>query len=296
MKKLLFLALILLCIININAQTKLEYKLSVGDIFIVQQKAKQVITQEMQGMSHELTNNITGEYKMNVLEKKDGAYSVEMSFTDLNMKMTSNLQGVLMDVKAKEVKEGDIQSKMFNSILNVPVKITLAANGNITSVDGGEKLINKMMNASGITDETTLAAVKTSLSKEYGTEGLANSFKQMTYIYPNATNKVTVGDTWENEYSGKLNTKNKWTLDAQDANTTTLSCTADVVMIVKDANANMNLTGTQTTKAIANAKTGFINSMEVTGTSAGNSTVPMLGEQKIPTKITSTITYKTIEE
>ncbi|WP_077398522.1 DUF6263 family protein [Cellulophaga omnivescoria] len=295
MKKLFFLASVLLCLTSVNAQTKLEYKLSVGDIFIVQQNAKQVITQEMQGMSHELTNDITGEYKMKVIEKKDGAYSIEMSFTDLNMKMTSNLQGVLMDIKAKEVKEGDMQSKMFNSILNIPVKITLAANGNITNVDGGENLINKMMDASGITDETTLATIKTSLAKEYGTEGLANSFKQMTYIYPNAANKVAVGDTWENEYTGKLNTKNKWTLEAQDANTTTLSCTADVVMTVKDANANMDLTGTQTTKAVANAKTGFITSMEVTGSSTGNSTVPMLGDQKIPTKITSTIIYKTIE-
>ncbi|WKB81600.1 DUF6263 family protein [Cellulophaga lytica] len=295
MKKLFFLASVLLCLTSVNAQTKLEYKLSVGDIFIVQQNAKQVITQEMQGMSHELTNDITGEYKMKVIEKKDGAYSIEMSFTDLNMKMTSNLQGVLMDIKAKEVKEGDMQSKMFNSILNIPVKITLAANGNITNVDGGENLINKMMDASGITDETTLATIKTSLAKEYGTEGLANSFKQMTYIYPNVANKVAVGDTWENEYTGKLNTKNKWTLEAQDANTTTLSCTADVVMTVKDANANMDLTGTQTTKAVANAKTGFITSMEVTGSSTGNSTVPMLGDQKIPTKITSTIIYKTIE-
>lgn len=296
MKKLFFLTSVLLCFTSISAQTKLEYKLSVGDVFIVQQNAKQVITQEMQGMSHELTNDITGEYKMKVLEKKDGAYSIEMSFTDLNMKMTSNLQGVLMDVKAKEVKEGDIQSTMFNSILNVPVKITLASNGNITNVDGGDKLVTKMMDASGITDATTLATIKTSLGKEYGTEGLANSFKQMTYIYPNAANKVAVGDTWENEYSGKLNTKNKWTLDAQDANTTTLSCVADVVMTVKDANANMDLTGTQTTKAIANPKTGFINTMEVTGTTNGNSTIPMLGDQKIPTKITSTITYKTIEE
>ncbi|MCL5247402.1 DUF6263 family protein [Cellulophaga sp. 20_2_10] len=295
MKKLFFLTSVLLCSLGIKAQSKLEYKLSVGDTFIVQQNAKQVITQEMQGMSHELTNDIFGEYKMKVLEKKDGAYVLEMSFTDLNMKMTSNLQGILMDVKAKEVKEGDLQSEMFNSILNIPVKITLASNGDITNVDGGDQLVSKMMDASGITDPTTLASVKASLGKEYGTEGLASSFKQMTYIYPNTATKVVVGDTWENEYSGKLNTKNKWTLDAQDANSTTLSCTAAVVMTVKDTNAIMDLTGTQTTKAIANAKTGFITTMEVTGTSSGNSIVPMLGDQKIPTKITSTISYKTIE-
>ncbi|MGJ8659226.1 DUF6263 family protein [Cellulophaga fucicola] len=295
MKKLFFLATVLLCSLGIKAQSNLEYKLSVGDTFIVQQNAQQVITQEMEGMSHELTNDIFGEYKMKVLEKKDGAYVLEMSFTDLNMKMTSNLQGVLMDVKAKNVNEGDIQSTMFNSILNTPVKIVLANNGNITNVTGGEDLIDKMINASGVTDSNTINTIRTSLGKEYGSDGLANSFKQMTYIYPNSGEKVASGDTWENAYSGKLSTKNNWTLNAINATTTTLSCEADVVMSVNEAATSMELKGSQSTKVTANAKTGFIKEMTVTGSYNGSSSVAMLGDQKIPTKITSTITYKTIE-
>ncbi|MCK0157672.1 DUF6263 family protein [Cellulophaga sp. F20128] len=294
MKKILFITAILLCSLHLKAQSKLEYKLAKGDTFTIQQNAKQVISQEIQGMSHELTNTVSGEYLMKVTSMTDDSYTIEMSFTDLNMKMASNLQGELMDIKAKEVSTANPQSAMFNAILNIPVSITLAKNGNITSVTGGDEIINKMMDASGITDETTLKLVKESLGKEYGTEGLASSFEQMTYLYP--ATKVKVGDSWENEYTGKLDTKNKWTLNTYNADTTELSCEASVIMSVKDAAANMDLTGTQTTKVTANSKTGFIQEMEVIGTSSGNSTLPMLGNQQIPTKITSTITYKTIEE
>ncbi len=294
MKKIFFLASILLYSITIQAQTKLEYKLKKGNTFIIQQNAKQVITQETQGSSHELTNDITGEYKMKVIDNVNGNYIIEMSFTDLNMKMTSNLQGILMDIKAKEVTVDNPQSAMFNAILDVPVKISLSKNGDITTVTGGDKIINKMMNASGITDEATLKMAKESLSKEYGTNALASSFEQMTFLYP--TTKVNVGDSWKNEYTGKLETKNNWTLQAYNTDETVLSCEADVVMMVKDVSANMDLTGTQTTKVTANSKTGFVKEMVVNGTASGNSTIPMLGDQKIPTKIISTITYKVIEE
>lgn len=294
MKKILFITAILLCCTHLKAQSLLEYKLAKGDTFTIQQNAKQVIIQEIQGMSHELTNTIDGEYMMKVTAINDDSYNIEMSFTDLNMKMSSNLQGDLMDIKAKEVTTDNPQSAMFNAILNIPISIVLAKNGDITSVTGGDAIINKMMATSGITDEATLKLVKKSLSKEYGTEGLASSFEQMTYLYP--TTKVKVGDSWENNYTGKLDTKNKWTLQTYDTDTTVLSCEASVIMSIKDAAANMDLTGTQTTKLTANSKTGFIKEMEVIGTSSGSSTMPMLGDQQIPTKITSTIIYKTIEE
>ena len=293
MKKLLFLTAIGLFSINIQAQTKLEYKLEKGQTFKVQQEATQVITQELQGTSHELTNVITGEFKMTVADIKNGNYIIDMSYTDLQMKMTSNLQGEMMNVKAKEVNTAEPQSVMFNAMLNIPVQITLAKTGKIVVVEGGSKLINKMLSAAGITDEATLNMVKPTLEKEYGSEGLAASFEQMTFVYP--TKAVSVNDSWENEYSGKLQTKNKWTLIAQDKENVELSCDASAIMKIEDVSANMDLTGTQNTRVMMDAKTGFVKFMEVKSNSEGNSTMPMLGDTKIPTKIKSTITYKTVE-
>lgn len=293
MKKILFLAIAILFSANILAQTKLEYKLEKGQTFTIQQEATQVITQEMQGTAHELTNIINGEYKMTVTGIKDNNYLIDLSFTDLQMKMTSNLQGDLMSIKAKEVDTADPQSVMFNAMLNVPVKLTLAKTGKIVSVEGGDNLINIMLKASGITDEATISMAKPALEKEYGSEGLSASFEQMTFVYP--TKPVNIKDSWENEYNGKLQTKNKWTLVALDKENIELSCDASVIMKVEDISANMDLSGTQTTRVIMDTKTGFVKFMEVVSSTKGDSTMPMLGDQKIPTKIKSTITYKTVE-
>lgn len=293
MKKLLFLTAFAVFSTSIQAQTKLEYKLEKGQTYTIQQEATQVITQEMQGTAHELTNIINGEYKMMVTDVKDGNYIIDMSFTDLQMKMKSNLQGDLMSVKAKEVNTEDPQSVMFNAMLNIPVQITLAKTGKIIAVDGGDNLINTMLKASGITDEATLYMAKPALEKEYGSEGLSASFEQMTFVYP--TQAAKVNDTWQNEYNGKLQTKNKWTLVELDKENVELSCDASVIMKVEDISANMDLAGTQTTRVMMDAETGFVRFMEVVSDTKGSSTMPMLGDQKIPTKIKSTIIYKTLE-
>ena len=52
--------------------------------------------------------------------KRNGSYEIELRFKELHLKMTSSIQGELMNVNATEVKEDDIQSKIFNSLLNNP--------------------------------------------------------------------------------------------------------------------------------------------------------------------------------
>ncbi|WP_411031977.1 DUF6263 family protein [Spongiimicrobium sp. 3-5] len=276
------------------AQTSLQYNLKQGEVFTVKQDAVQIITQELEGAAHEITNVINGILEFKVVALAKDSYEIELRFKDLNLSMTSSIQGELMNVKASEVIEGDMQSKIFNSLLNSPVMLTLARTGDILQVIGGDSLVSKMADASGIEDEFSLNLMKKSLEKEFGSEALSNSYKQMTYIYPDEP--VSVGSTWENSYTGKLNTKNSWALDEITAAQAMISGKAEVVMDIKEPATTMLLNGTQQTKITANLDSGFIQKMEVEGLSEGFSTITQLGEQEIPTKIKSTITYELIEE
>ncbi len=136
------------------------------------------------------------------MDKNTDTYAIDVMFKDLNLKMTSSIQGELMNVHAKEFEEDDVQSKIFNSLLDVPIQIVLANNGDILEVNGGDSLVVKMANASGVEDEFSLNMMKNSLKKEFGSEALSNSYEQLTYIYPD--NGITVGDSWKNDYAGKL--------------------------------------------------------------------------------------------
>jgi len=279
---------------GVFGQTTLQYHLKKGDVFQIKQDAEQIITQELDGATHEITNHIDGILQFVVLGEVTEGYEVTLTFKDLNLKMISSIQGELMNVKAKEVKEEDMQSKIFNTILNNPVKMVLAKNGNILKVQGGDSLVAKMAKASGLEDEFSINMMKKSLESEFGSEALSNSYKQLTFIYPDK--KVNINDKWENEYDGKLKTINSWTLKSVDEIMAKISGKAKVLMNTTDANTTMTLSGTQTTTVIAEIKTGFIKSMLVEGLSSGFSKMTQMGNQEIPTTIKSKITYELINK
>lgn len=294
MKPIVTLLFLLFCNTTIFGQNILEYTLSEGNVFMVKQNATQVITQELDGAQHELTNSIDGILEFRVLAQQEDNYQIALTFKDLNLYMTSSIQGEVMNVKAKEVSEDDIQSQIFNSLLNNPVQMTLSKTGDIIEVIGGDSLVDKMANASGLEDDFSKNMMKKSLGKEFGSEALSNNYKQMTFIY--SEKKVNVGDTWENEYSGKLNAKNTWTLDGITETNATITGNAGVIMNITEPATSMKLNGTQETKITTDILSGFIIKMQVEGFSEGTSTMTQTGELEIPTSIKSTITYELIKE
>lgn len=259
---------------------------------MVKQIAEQIITQELDGTAHVITNQIDGILEFKVLGEVAKGYEIALTFKDLNLVMTSSIQGELMNVAAKEVVEGDVQSRIFNTILNNPVTMILAKTGDILSVSGGDSLVNKMTNASGLEDEFSKNLMKRSLSKEFGSEALSNSYKQMTFFYPDK--KVKVNDQWENAYTGKLRTSNLWTLKGRTDSQTTITGKATVTMDIQEPETTMKLKGTQNTMILAGSDSGFILKMTIEGVSTGISTLAQLGDQELPTTIKSKITYELI--
>ena len=294
MKPIATLLFLLFYTITIFGQTALEYTLSKGNVFTIKQNATQVITQEIAGSKHELTNAIDGILEFKVLAQQEDNYQIALTFKDLNLYMTSNMQGELMNVKAKEVSEDDIQSQIFNILLNNPVQMTLSKTGDIIEVVGGDSLVVKMTNASGLEDDFSKNMIKKSLEKEFSSEALSNNYKQMTFIY--SEKKVDVGDTWQNEYSGKLNVKNTWTLDDITERNAIITGKSDVIINIAEPATTMKLNGTQEAKITTDILSGFIIKMQVEGFSEGTSTSVQMGDLEIPTSIKSTTTYELIKK
>ncbi|WP_291869200.1 DUF6263 family protein [Maribacter sp.] len=290
-----FAPLLFLLLFNhsILGQNKLEYNLEKNAVFTIKQNAQQIITQELDGASHVLTNEINGVLEFTVIDKIKDSYELSMVFKDLNLKISSSIQGELMNVQAKEIKEGDMQSKIFNSLLNNPVEMILSKTGNILEVKGGDSLVTRMTKASGLEDDFSKNMMKKSLEKEFGSDALSQSYEQMTFIYPTTT--VNVGDSWKNKYEGKLSTDNTWTLKKLGENKTVITGTANVAMNITEPATTMNLNGTQNTLILANANTGILIKMTVEGETKGVSTMTQMSDQEIPTTIKSTITYELIQ-
>ncbi len=243
MKNAIIFVCFLLLATSAVSQTNLRYNLKEGEVYKVKQEAQQVILQEMDGAVHEITNEISGLLEFKVIKERDTTFEIDLLFRDLNLVMTSSIQGELMNVKASEVNENDVQSKIFNSLLNEPVHMILSKNGDILEVTGGDSLVAKMSGASGIADEFSLNMMKKSLERVFGSEALSNSYEQMTFIYPSAP--VQVGDSWKNEYQGKLSARNSWLLEAVSNTSATIKGEAEISMDISEPASTMKLDGSQ---------------------------------------------------
>ena len=293
MKSAIIFVYFLLLSTAVVSQTNLQYNLKDGEVYKIKQLARQMIFQEMDGAVHELTNEISGLLEFHVVKERDTTFQVDLFFRDLNLVMTSSIQGELMNVNASEVREGDIQSKIFNSLLNEPVHMIFSKNGDILEVTGGDSLVAKMSAASGISDEFSLNMMKKSLESEFGSEALSNSYEQMTFIYPNKP--VNVGEIWKNEYQGKLSSRNSWLLEAVSDSSATIKGEAEITMDISEPVSNMKLDGSQSTWIKTDLLSGFIVSMKVEGSSKGVTIMAQMGGAEIPTRIQSVTTYELIQ-
>ncbi len=293
MKKISYLLVYLLINTTLLGQSRIQYNLSLDDVFTIKQDANQIITQEIDGATHEITNMLQGILEFRVKGDTNNTYAINVMFKDLNLKMTSSIQGELMNVKAKDFEEDDAQSKIFNSLLDVPIQIILARTGDILEVSGGDSLVSIMAKASGLEDEFSLNMMKKSLEKEFGSEALSNSYKQLTFLYPDTS--IEVGDSWKNEYTGKLQAQNTWTLNEITEASANIEGKALVVMDVVEPSSTMKLNGTQNSSVITDITTGFVKKMTVHGLAEGFTTLTQMGDQEIPTTIKSTIIYELIE-
>ncbi|PRX54375.1 DUF6263 family protein [Flagellimonas meridianipacifica] len=274
-------------------QQKLAYNLKKDDFFKIKQEAKQLITQELEGAKHELTNDLEAIFSFNVVGETESIYTIEMAFEDFGMKTTSNLQGVLIDVKASEPEAGNMMSEIFSGLIGHKLQMTMQKDGKIIEVSGGNELVENMITKAGITDDFNKNLMRKSLSKEFSSVGLAKSFEQMTYFYP--SNPISVGDTWNNEFSGKLNAKNSWKLEESGSEGSSISGTASITVDTEENGTIMTLAGNQQTSITTNASNGFIRTITSESLAEGISKVTNLGDVEIPTSIKSTITYELIQ-
>ncbi|MGB5191061.1 DUF6263 family protein [Robiginitalea sp.] len=295
MEKTLYRLLIFICFPGVlTAQNTLGYELRKGDVFTIEQKAEQLITQSLDDATHELTNRVSGVIEFRVVEQNDSTYLLDFMFNDLIFKIESSLQGVLLDVHAGEPKTGDAQSGIFNALLNTPVQMKLSRQGKILEVTGGDQLISRVIEQSGLPEGFSRNVMKKSLEQQYGSAALAESYEQMTYFYPKKA--VRRNDQWSNRFEGKLEALTTWKLDSLTSQRTYISGKANIVMKTDEPSNSMRLEGKQQTSVVADRKSGFIREMSVRSDAKGISTSAQMGAVEIPTTVNSIVTYRLIAQ
>lgn len=277
----------------VSGQETLRYHLQQGDLFTVEQQAEQQITQKIDQSEHRVTNRISAVLQFRVVGRRDSSYLLDFEFKDLVFSIHSNIQGDMLNIRARELDESDVQSRLFNSLLDSPIRMELSTRGEILEVQGGDSLVARMIASTGLEDGFTKTLMKKSLEQEYGSQALASSYEQMTYFYP--ARPVQAGDRWKNTFGGKLEASNTWTLDSLLADRAIISGESSIRMKTQESGTSMVLEGSQHTHIRTNRKSGFISQMTVESTADGSSTMVQTGALEIPTHIRTHITYTLID-
>ena len=290
--KLFFISVFtLICSVAIG-QSKLSYSLAVGDEFKVYQNTSQDILQDMNGQQHNITSNIDGEFTFIVNKVSSEFIEFTFKFDRLTMLSKSNLAGELMAVDtSKEAEETDIMGRMLSQLIGIDLQMTMYKNGKVKEIKGAEAIIDKMVGILPNLDELSKAQIKASMASDFSSESLANSFEQMTYIYP-SDNNVAVGDTWTNGFKGELSSENIWTLNEVTDSNANIQGEGDVTFITEDDSISMNLKGTMTSEIMTDLETGFIKNMSVESVAKGNSELKQMSGTEIPTTVTTITSYK----
>lgn len=293
------IALLILLLSPVCFQTRaqeqevLAYHLRPGDLFTVEEQAEQLITQQMEGSEHRITNRISARLQFKVVGKRDSTYLLDFEFKDLVFTIVSNLQGELLNIRAQELDPADVQSRLFNSLLNTPIRMELSSRGEILRVEGGDSLVSRMLASTGLEDGFAKDLIRHSLEREYGSQALADSYEQLTYFYPSGC--VQVGDHWNNSFQGKLEASNTWTLDSLLPDRALISGEAAIRMNTEESGTSMVLEGTQHTRIKTDRPSGIISRMTVQSDAEGISTLAQSGTRGIPTHISNRISYTLID-
>lgn len=286
-----YLLILLVITTFCNAQNSLMYNLSVGDSFTVTQSTTQDIVQDMNGAKHEMKNVMNADFSFIVEKVTDSLYDIKFRFNNFKMASSSNLYGEIMTIDTTiDAPEEDIQAQIFSQLVYTELNMKMYKNGKIKVIEGADQLIEKMISVLKDVDAFTKEMIKESMKGEFSGESLTESFEQMTYFYP--SKKVSVGDSWTNQFTGEMVSNNTWTLKAIQDDTATINGESDIKLSSDDNEILMELSGTMTTNIEASLKTGFLNIMKSTSDASGDSTMKTMNNIKVPTSIITNTTYK----
>ncbi len=260
---------------------------------MIEQNAIQNITQNIDDNEHLMTNTLYGIFKMEVVNVLGSKFVLDVNFETFKLKIDSNLYGVLTDINTSiPANEDDVEAKIFEGLVGPKFQMILLPTGEIESITGTENLVEGMINNVEDIDDFTKAMIRKSVEKEFNNHDMVESMQQFTFIYPEKS--VKTNETWENTYTGDFTANNTWTLMNYSKTNINLESDAIIKLNTTEDSVIMELSGNQKTKAITNTATGFIETMTVTQQLEGVSIALEMNNIKIPTTLTSTITYKSL--
>ncbi len=180
-------------------KTKLSYQLEPGKQYYIDALISQNLQQELMQGNMDMSTDITAKAVYDVVSKSEDVYEIKVSYTDFDMDLQTP-QGK-MQFGTSVTDTNDMFSGLLRSMTENEFLIKMKENGKLLSIDGLQKMFDKMMDGMPGMSEMEMDQLKKSLKNIAGEESFKGNFGMGMPFYPD--NAVRPGDTWTNEISLK---------------------------------------------------------------------------------------------
>lgn len=161
------------------------------------------------GQKIEIGQDAAYNYEYNIQDvDSHGVYTIKVTFKNMKVKTTSN--GATNEYDSAKVNSSDPSSRCIGAITGQSFIMKMDRYGNVKSIEGVDKIIDKVMNGFNL-DEKTKASVKQLFEQILNGDILKQQFEQAMEIYP--AKQIKKGDMWTNSITiskgipMKINTK-----------------------------------------------------------------------------------------
>ena len=298
MKVLKLLGLIILAFgFTTPVPVKLTYTFKVGDAYVWNQDAKQLIKQSIMGMDQTIENNSVSEMSFKIVEIKGDVAKLETMYTKFKSVIKSPQMNTEFDSDGPQDKR---ENKLFKALTNKPFFVFMTRQGKIDKVEGIDTLFSAFKEA-GL-DENGVSAFRTTLEPYIGEEGLRGSLQKVFISYP--ANQLKKGDTWKESQKLKApfptTMEDTWSLGESTDKSTELTGQGtfftdkeQTISLPGGMKARIDLAGNQAMKSSINPKTGWPLSSDVLSEVKGKMILlaggPIPEDMEMPMEINSEI-------
>ncbi|KQN37991.1 hypothetical protein ASE92_00655 [Pedobacter sp. Leaf41] len=216
--------------LSVSAQKTyvLKQNFPIGKKYTFSMVSDQIINQEISGQKINLNQNIGTDYIFDIRNGDNMSKDIDVVYSRIFMKSSGMGNTMMMDSNDPDTTKVN----PFRGIKGASFRMEIAPDGSIKSLTGIDAMLNKMTFRMS-KDSSVIRSLKTSLAKQFNSEGMKQTMESSLKIYPEKP--VKIGESWT------VDTKMQMTMPIETITKYTLK-------EVKNGVAYLNISGSLTSK------------------------------------------------
>ncbi|MES2647297.1 MAG: DUF6263 family protein [Bacteroidota bacterium] len=275
----------------------LQFKPKAGSRYEVRMTTNSVTSQELgvQKMDIKTLTELVMLYEVqNEANTNDSSKTIKVTFKSMKNTQGSNGQSFVTDTNNPDTSNP--ASRMMNAMMGSEFIVTISKQGDVKNITGKDALVQRIINAAGVTDSMMQEQMVTGIQNFMSDEILKNMMEQSFKIFP--ATKVKKGDSWKSNMvitkPLPMNIQTTFLLKDVKGKEATIDLSSIVSpgtggMQMMGVNVETELGGTQTGSMQVDMETGMALNADISQNITGK--MKAMGEE-MPMTIQSVITMK----